>query len=473
MVYVIDKDGRPLMPTKRHGKVKWLLKRKQAKVVKRSPFTIQLTYEPKTHCIQDVALGVDAGSKHVGLSASTEKEELFSAEMTLRDDIPQLMTARRQSRRTRRNRLRYRKPRFDNRKRSDGWLTPTMEAKIRTHVNIINDICSILPVSRIIIETASFNIQKIKDEDIKGKRYQEGEQLGYANVKAYVKARDNFTCWSCGFHNHLEVHHIIRRHDGGSDRPANLITLCKRCHTDHHNGKKPLDIPFPENKGFRGATEMNTMRWFLLDRLKKVHSNVPVEQTYGYVTNWERNNLKLEKTHANDAFCIAGNFNAERADDIYDILKVRCHNRHLEKDNFRKGGKKRRNQGPRAVNGFQRFSKCVHNGKEAIVTALRSDGRFKLKYHDGTSRDKIVSRNIILVSKQEHESIQGKCRIPLLCKPRSCLREYIMPEGKAYSQIQLTQLKLIQRRTNNYVQRTVKADSASSWRRWRILSCFC
>ena len=215
MVYIIDKEGRPLMPTERHGKVKWMLRRKQAKVVKRSPFTVQLLYKPGTHCTQPVTLGVDAGSKHVGLSASTEEKELFCAEMMLRDDLPQLMTKRQEERRTRRNRLRYRKPRFDNRKRPKGWLTPTMETKIRSHVNVINDVCLILPVSKIVIETASFDIQRIKDEDIEGKRYQEGDQLGYANVKAYVKARDNFTCWNCGSHEHLEVHHIVQRKDGG------------------------------------------------------------------------------------------------------------------------------------------------------------------------------------------------------------------------------------------------------------------
>ena len=200
MVYVLDKNGKPLMPTERHGKVKWMLRRKQAKVVKRSPFTVQLLYKPGTHCTQPVTLGVDAGSKHVGLSASTEEKELFCAEMMLRDDLPQLMTKRQEERRTRRNRLRYRKPRFDNRKRPKGWLTPTMETKIRSHVNVINDVCLILPVSKIVIETASFDIQRIKDEDIEGKRYQEGDQLGYANVKAYVKARDNFTCWNCDSH---------------------------------------------------------------------------------------------------------------------------------------------------------------------------------------------------------------------------------------------------------------------------------
>ena len=380
MVYVIDKNGRPLMPTKSHGKVKWLLKRKQAKVVKRSPFTIQLTYEPETHCIQDVTLGVDAGSKHVGFSASTEKEELFSAEMTLRDDIPQFMTARRQSRRTRRNRLRHRKPRFDNRSRPDGWLTPTMEAKVRAHVNVIDDICSILPVLKIVIETASFDIQKIKDEGIEGKLYQEGEQLGYANVKAYVKARDGYVCQACGSREHLEVHHITQRKDGGSDRPANLITLCERCHGNHHNGKHPLAIPFPENKGFKGATEMNTMRWFLLDRLKAAHSAIPVEQTYGYITNWNRNNLKVEKTHANDAFCIAKNFKAERADDIYDIMKVRCHNRQVMKQNITKGGRLKRNQGPKMVLGIARYDIVEHEGgREMIVTARKTRGLYSLK----------------------------------------------------------------------------------------------
>ena len=316
-VFVLSRDGRPLMPTT-PCRARHLIKAGEAEVVKRTPFTIRMLIET-SEGIQNVTLGVDAGSKHIGLSASTEKEELFSAEMTLRDDIPQLMTARRQSRRTRRNRLRYREPRFDNRRRPDGWFTPTMETKIRSHVNVVNGICSILPVSKIIVETASFDIQKIKDENIERKQYQEGEQLGYANVKAYVKARDGFTCQSCGSHEHLEVHHIIQRKDGGSDRPANLITLCERCHTDHHNGKKPLAIPFPGNRGFKGASDMNTIRWFLLGRLKTVHPDISVIQTYGYVTNWNRNNLKLEKTHANDAFCIAGNFDIDRTDEFFRI----------------------------------------------------------------------------------------------------------------------------------------------------------
>ena len=384
MVYVIDKDGKPLMPTGHHGKVKWLLRRKRAKVVRRSPFTIQLTYEPETHCVQSVTLGVDAGSKHVGLSASTERKELFSAEMTLRDDIPQLMTARRQSRRTRRSRLRYRAPRFDNRRRPDAWLTATMEAKIRTHVNVINDGCAILPVSRIVIETASFDIQKIKNPGIEGAQYQRGEQLDYENVKAYVKAREGFRCWNCRSKGKLQAHHIVQRKDGGSDRPENLITLCVSCHTRHHNGTHPLSIPFPENKGFRNATEMSTMRWFLFGRIRAAYPDIPVEQTYGYITNWSRNQLKIEKTHANDAFCIAGNLTA-RCSDIYDIVKIRSHNRQVMKQNITKGGKLKRNQATRMIHGIDRFDVVRHeDGRDMVVTARKTRGLYCLKPLDGS-----------------------------------------------------------------------------------------
>lgn len=122
MVYVLNKDGGTLMPTERHGKVRRMLRDGKAKVVKHDPFTIQLLYET-TDFVQDVTLGVDAGSKHVGLSASTEKKELYAADVELRQDIPKKMSTRAEARRTRRGRrTRYRKPRFSNRKRKDGWM---------------------------------------------------------------------------------------------------------------------------------------------------------------------------------------------------------------------------------------------------------------------------------------------------------------------------------------------------------------
>lgn len=129
MVYVLNIDGQPLMPTERHGKVRRLLKSGKAKVAKRCPFTIQLLYET-TNFKQPVTLGVDAGSKHIGLSATTEQKVLYEADVELRNDIVDLMSTRREARRTRRNRkTRYRKIRFDNRAKPKGWLAPSVNQK--------------------------------------------------------------------------------------------------------------------------------------------------------------------------------------------------------------------------------------------------------------------------------------------------------------------------------------------------------
>ena len=77
VVYVLDFEGNPLMPTRRFGKVRRMLRNRMALVVDYEPFTIKLTYETTSY-LQDVTLGVDAGSIHVGLSATTNKLELFS-----------------------------------------------------------------------------------------------------------------------------------------------------------------------------------------------------------------------------------------------------------------------------------------------------------------------------------------------------------------------------------------------------------
>ncbi len=111
MVYILNMEGKPLMPTERHGKVRHLLKDKKAKVVRRDPFTIQLLYET-TEYTQPITLGVDAGSKHIGISASTEKKELYAAEEILRTDVSENIQTRAQARRFRRSRkTRYRKAR--------------------------------------------------------------------------------------------------------------------------------------------------------------------------------------------------------------------------------------------------------------------------------------------------------------------------------------------------------------------------
>ena len=386
-VYVQSKNGNPLMPTS-PCRARHLIEAKEAKVVKRTPYTIRLTND-STENVQPVTLGVDAGHAHIGLSASTEKEELYSAVVKTRTDVHELMVERRSLRSARRKRkTRYRAPRFSNRKRPEGWLTPTMECGIRTHESVIADVYKILPISKIIVETASFDIQKAKYPEIEGKEYQNGETKGYKNTKRYVKARDGYKCRNCGSTDELEVHHRKPKSKGGSDRPGNLITLCHECHTDYHDGKIKLHTGKPDLTSFKAMTAMNTMRWFLLDRLSARYSDV--SNTYGYLTDWTRNELRLEKDHHIDAFCIAGNTEAVRTDVVYDIRKVRSHNRKLHKEKLRKGGKRQANQAPRFVKGFKLSDKVLYNGKEGTVTARKSDGRLNIRYSDN-SLDKYIS----------------------------------------------------------------------------------
>ena len=103
-VYVLDKNGQPLMPTSRFGKVRRLLRDKQAKVVRNCPFTIRLFYEPETRIVQGIVLGVDAGSKHVGVACAGNNKVLYQSQVELRDDIKRKMDSRRMYRRNRRAR---------------------------------------------------------------------------------------------------------------------------------------------------------------------------------------------------------------------------------------------------------------------------------------------------------------------------------------------------------------------------------
>lgn len=381
MVYVLNIQGEPLMPCK-PAKARKLLNKNLAKVVKREPFTIQLLFECENE-VQDITLGIDAGSKVIGVSATTDKKELLSAEIQLRNDIVDLLSTKRQNRKTRRSRLRYRQPRFNNRVKSKhkGWLAPSVENKIYNHIKLVNKIHTILPINKIIVETASFDIQKIKNPEISGKKYQEGEQLGFWNVRQYVLHRDRHRCHGkTGCKNKiLNVHHIESRKVGG-DSPDNLITLCEECHNNYHNGK--LKKEFKRKHSFRDATFMGIMRKTLLYRLRELYTNV--SETFGYITKNARITNNLPKEHRVDAFCITGNLQAKRLDDYYYIKQVRKHNRQIHKANILKGGKKKLNQSPYLVRGLRLFDKVEYGNQECFIFGRRATGYFDLRKLDGT-----------------------------------------------------------------------------------------
>lgn len=378
IVYVMSRDGQPLMPTRRFGKVRRLLRDGHAKVVRRTPFTIQLLFDTGAET-QEITLGVDAGSKVVGLSATTETHELFRSEVELRTDIVDKLATRRQVRRTRRNRLRYRPARFDNRKASKqpGWLAPSIRHKIECHLSAVAMIHKILPITHTVIEVASFDIQKIRYPEIAGTDYQQGEQLGFWNVREYVLFRDGHTCRHCRGKSKdplLNVHHIESRKTGG-DAPNNLVTLCETCHNKHH--KEGLELHIKRGASFRDAAFMGIMRWSVYRKLKELYPSVSL--TYGYLTKNTRIRAGLEKTHATDAYCITGNLQAKRLPIYILQKKVRCHNRQLHKANFLKGHRKKANQAPKWVKGFQLFDRVRYQGKDYFVFGRRQTGYFDIR----------------------------------------------------------------------------------------------
>ena len=136
-VYVLHRDGTPLMPT-RPAKARHLLEAGKAVVVRRDPFTIQLT-ELSGKRVQPVVVGVDMGAKKVGVAAVADGRVLYQGQVTLRDDISRRMNRRRTYRRSRRNRkCRYRAPRFNNRRCPRGWLPPSIQSKVDSTVNVVH-----------------------------------------------------------------------------------------------------------------------------------------------------------------------------------------------------------------------------------------------------------------------------------------------------------------------------------------------
>ena len=386
MVYVLNKYGEPLMPTTRYGRVRRLLRKGLAVVVDYRPSTIQLTYDTPNG-VQEVSLGVDAGTKHVGLSATTKKKVLFEAELLPRSDIVEKLSTRREFRRARRNRkTRYRKSRFLNRSKKPGWIAPSVRQKVDSHIHWILKICKFLPISKITVETAQFDTQLLKalDQGLplpQGTDYQKGDQLGFWNVREYVLFRDGHKCQYCkgkSKDTKLHVHHIESRKTGG-DAPNNLITLCSACHAMYHLGE--IELPKTSRRGtsLRDAAQMGIMRKTLFNRLKEeIGEVIPCFETYGYISKSTRSKYGLPKEHVIDARCISGNPGACSDGKYLIIRKLRANNRQLHHATIMPGGKRRNNQALREVRGFRLMDSVEYAYRDCFLSGRRMSGSFSV-----------------------------------------------------------------------------------------------
>ena len=341
-VYVLDSEGKPLMPTTRFGKVRRLLKGGKAKAVCKKPFTIQLLYEPETHVVQEVVLGIDPGRTNIGVCAVRgDGKTLFAAEVTTRNkEVPTLMADRKMHRqasrrgeRLARKRLakkhgtttdkwnprmlpgckeplpvkdiRNTESRSINRSRPKGWLTPTATQLLRTHENIVTLVSKILPVSEVAVEINRFAFMKLDDPAVRSVMYQQGPMCGFRSVREAVETIQGDRCLLCGKPvEHL--HHIVPRSQNGMNTLENLAGLCEDCHEKVHKDAEAAKALGKQKKGtkkkYAGASVLNQIMPELLHRLGAGY-NVTV--TEGGETKAFRERHMIPKTHAADAYCIA------------------------------------------------------------------------------------------------------------------------------------------------------------------------
>lgn len=370
MVYVINFDNTPLMPTT-NVIARLLLKQKKAKVLKRIPFTIKLNYKSKGYT-QNLILGVDTGSSKIGSAVISSKQVLYQAETEIRNDISDKMTQRAKYRRNRRNRkTRYRKARWANRKNSikKDRFSPTMVSKINAHIREIEYIKSILPIYKIIIETGNFDPHALKNPAVLNNKwlYQKGINYGFSNTKAYVLNRDSYTCQYCknkSKDSRLEVHHIIFRSQGGSDEQDNLVVLCKTCHDGLHKGKIALKKNGKKKSNLKHTTQMNSIRM----QLMRVYTQAI--ETFGFVTKEHRQCMKLSKEHYNDAIAIASQgINVKTLDNV---IYKKC----VAKGDYQqtKGVRSEQRIQTSKIQGFRKFDKVKYLGKEYFIKGRMSTG---------------------------------------------------------------------------------------------------
>ena len=372
VVYVLAKDGRPLMPTRRFGHVRKLLKSGKAKPVHgNGPFTIQLVYQ-SPHYVQPVTVGIDPGQTNIGFAAVKQDGAcVFAGHLTTRNtEIPKLMRERKafrmahrkHNRREKRQRrakacrtarledmqrilpqcaepvickqIRNKPARFCNRRQTEGWLTPTATQLVRTHLNLVRKVAKFLPVTDVAIEANKFAFMELEaGHRLFGGAFCKGILHGHDGIKGYVRAMQDGKCLLCD-HGIDHYHHLVSRHLGGSDTAMNIAGLCNRCHdrvhTDATSKRKLADKKRGIWKRYARTGILNQAIPRIIRELENLCTG-RLHVTNGMATQKVRRRHKIRKAHHLDAYVIAcsGIGVAPSSPPIckHELLQFRRHNR--------------------------------------------------------------------------------------------------------------------------------------------------
>lgn len=331
LVFLVDGRNKVLHPTRKLDMVRRWLRQMNAKVI-RCVGKIMVVQVFKTLSQQRdnpaYWIGVDPGDTIgiclVRITMHNKVKRLLDAEFHTRSkEIKQLLETRRGYRNIRRYFRRkrvkrkgfipkHRSARFENRRRSDGWLTPSVRHFLESHKAVIRKMTEYVPNANISLEYAKFDIQKMINPDIEGEQYQYGRLFGYQNIRTYVLHRDKYACQLCGKKNiQFQLHHVVPKLQNGKDHPDNLITLCPDCHVRVHSDtvllKKLQNKIKTKIADFASTSRLNIIMPFLKDWLIDTFGKEQVWFCVGADTYVIRRELNLNKTHCNDAYCIAIN----------------------------------------------------------------------------------------------------------------------------------------------------------------------
>lgn len=401
-VFVIDKQKKPLMPCS-EKRARQLLERRRAVVHRLYPFTIRLK-DRVGGDVRPVRIKIDPGSKVTGGVVVREDEAgqhvLALAEIAHRGQVVHKhMESRSAFRRRRRGaNLRYRAPRFDNRRRPEGWLPPSLKSRIGNILTWVARLRRLVPVAALSQELVKFDLQKHEDPEVSGIEYQQGTLAGY-ELREYLLEKWHRTCAYCGKTDvPLQIEHIHPKSRGGPDRVSNLTLACEPC--NRRKGNRPVEVFLkgkPEvlsrilkqaKSPLKDAAAVNASRWAPYHKLQA--TGLPVETGSGGRTKWNRSRLEIPKSHALDAACV-GDVEAVSGWRI-PVLKIKAGGRgayqrtRLTDYGFPRGYLLRQ----KSVRGFQTgdiVRADVRSGKKVGVyhgrVAIRATGWFNVQTPDG------------------------------------------------------------------------------------------
>jgi 5-methylcytosine-specific restriction endonuclease McrA len=310
-VFVVDATKKPLDPVHR-GWARLLLSQRKAAVFRRFPFTIILKGVTPAELPEPRPLRVkiDPGSKTTGLAVINDVtgEVVWAAELTHRgQQVKTALDTRRAQRRGRRQRqTRYRQPRFANRTRPHGWLSPSLRSRIQNAVTWVDRLRRYAPVAALSYELVRFDTRLLKEPAISGIEYQQGTLAGW-EVRDYLLLKWGYRCAYCHQEaTRWEVDHVIPRSRGGSNRVSNLALACPACNQEKGDQTAAEyghpDVDAEAKIPLKDAAAVNSIRWALFERLKT--SGLPIETGTGGRTKWNRTRRELPKTHWIDAACV-------------------------------------------------------------------------------------------------------------------------------------------------------------------------